>query len=134
MFLLQGIERWLERQDGRPELLRQVLTLLVDHDKAQASDRDDALRADYLQAALPAESTLKVGASLALEGKQRSNSPGMDGAVCLAAEVGDRPGSSAWSGSKPILWDQSLPLPEPLHRARFWMLITEDLPLAQPQT
>lgn len=40
----------MERLDNRPDLLRQVLDLLTEQEKANARDRDNSLRADYLVA------------------------------------------------------------------------------------
>ncbi len=128
MFLLQGIERWLERQDGRPELLRQVLTLLVDHDKAQASDRDDALRADYLQALYLLNQPSKW--EHLLHWKESSDPTPLEWMEPFAWQPKwEQARLERLVRQQAYLWDQSLPLAEPLHRARFWMLITEDSPL-----
>ncbi len=48
--LLRGVERWLERLDGRPDLLRRALELLRRHEQATVKEGDNALRADYLVA------------------------------------------------------------------------------------
>jgi hypothetical protein len=49
-FLLEGVERWLERLGKRPDLLRRALDLLVTHEQAIAKEGDDHLRANYLVA------------------------------------------------------------------------------------
>ncbi len=46
--LLRGVERWLERLHGRPDLLRRALELLRRHEQATAEEADNAYRADYL--------------------------------------------------------------------------------------
>ncbi len=48
--LLAGLERWLERLDGRPDLLRRVVTLLREHEQASLEELDQSPRADYLVA------------------------------------------------------------------------------------
>jgi hypothetical protein len=46
--LLRGVDRWLERLAGRPDLLRRVLALLREHEEAIVAEGDSALHADYL--------------------------------------------------------------------------------------
>jgi hypothetical protein len=48
--LLHGVERWLERLDGRPDLLSQALVLLREHEQAIVQQGNNAMRADYLVA------------------------------------------------------------------------------------
>ncbi len=46
--LLEGIDRWLERLQGRPDLLREVLVLLLRHEEWLPDDPLDAQRAEFL--------------------------------------------------------------------------------------
>jgi hypothetical protein len=46
--LLQGLERWLERLDGRPDLLREALALLRRAEADLPADFTDNLRAEFI--------------------------------------------------------------------------------------
>jgi hypothetical protein len=48
--VLAGLDRWLERLDGRPDLLRQVLELLLGHEAELLPSFADQEKADYLVA------------------------------------------------------------------------------------
>ncbi len=48
--LLEGMDRWLERLDGRPDLLRQGLTELLRHEKECPDDGLDTVRAELVVA------------------------------------------------------------------------------------
>jgi hypothetical protein len=46
--LLQALDRWMERLDGQPNLLRQVLILLQRHQAERLDDPDDEMRCEFL--------------------------------------------------------------------------------------
>jgi hypothetical protein len=46
--MLHGLDRWLERLDGRPDLLRQALDLLTHHDASLPTNYAAQAMADYL--------------------------------------------------------------------------------------
>lgn len=80
--LLQGVEHWLARLDGRPDLLRRVVMVLVKHGKAEVEDLNDLPRADYLVAQnMVNQPELWVGRAL----DARSGSSGSLAALVAAA-------------------------------------------------
>jgi hypothetical protein len=46
--MLRGVERWLERLHGRPDLLRQALEVLQTHERARQTDAEEVRRAAFL--------------------------------------------------------------------------------------
>jgi hypothetical protein len=46
-YLETALQRWLERLGPRPDLLRRVLVLLREQERADAREEENALRADY---------------------------------------------------------------------------------------
>jgi hypothetical protein len=46
--MARGVELWLRGLEGRPELLRRVLQVLREHDRAPRADLADARKADFL--------------------------------------------------------------------------------------
>jgi hypothetical protein len=48
--LLAGLDLWLARLEGRPDLLREMLALLLRHEAEMPDDTTDTLRAEYLVA------------------------------------------------------------------------------------
>ncbi len=70
--LLIGADRWLERLDGRPDLLKQALTLLSDHLKEAEAEDGDRVLVDYLIA----RNTLEYPLDWLTEDLDNENRPG----------------------------------------------------------
>jgi hypothetical protein len=80
--LLQGLDRWLERLEGQPDLLRQTLALLVQHEADRLDDPEAERRADFL---IASNSLDHPEEWLALEVRRRPAQQGEETGVSVVA-------------------------------------------------
>ena len=115
----------MARQDKRPDLLRQVLALLVAHSRAGLKDKDDPLRADYL---LALKRVSQRGNWFFLHSWHRSGPDPLSWMAMLAWQPQwEQDRLQRIVRQEAFNWDRSLPLPEPLRGFPFSELFTKNL-------